>query len=293
MPAAIRPFERRDRDQLTALANSHVAAVIPGVMLSVNTVLGQLEREPSESIVDPWVAERLCLLAEQNSVIIAAMLLHRFRTDDDVSADYRGAGGIRWLLCKVDAEPVGALLLEHAIAQMRRWRVTTVGAENDLPAIACYGVPNTLPHIRRLLIEAGFGPPTRAELVLTASCEALTGNHLDGALVTRTLGLLGARFTLSADDAELGFIEVCEAPAEMARSSVAARWADIGNLILPEACRSGCSDARAAVGGSQWLLLGGVTRLVDYWAEGDDSPAYLPTARAGRVPRARPKRARV
>jgi hypothetical protein len=50
MPVAIRPFERRDRDQLTALINLHVAAVIPGVVLSVNTVLGQLEREPQENI---------------------------------------------------------------------------------------------------------------------------------------------------------------------------------------------------------------------------------------------------
>jgi len=53
MSVAIRPFERRDRDQLTALVNLHVAAVIPGVVLSVNAVLGQLEREPQETIVDP------------------------------------------------------------------------------------------------------------------------------------------------------------------------------------------------------------------------------------------------
>lgn len=39
MLAVVRRFERRDRDQLTALINLHVAAVIPGVVLSVNTVL--------------------------------------------------------------------------------------------------------------------------------------------------------------------------------------------------------------------------------------------------------------
>jgi hypothetical protein len=39
---------------------------------------------------------------EQDSGIVAATLLHRFRIDDDVSAGYRGAGGIRWLICKVD-----------------------------------------------------------------------------------------------------------------------------------------------------------------------------------------------
>ncbi|GGS09458.1 hypothetical protein GCM10010252_55870 [Streptomyces aureoverticillatus] len=40
----VRPFHRDDRDQLTELVNSHVAAVVPGVSVSVNTVLGQLAR---------------------------------------------------------------------------------------------------------------------------------------------------------------------------------------------------------------------------------------------------------
>lgn len=54
----VRPFRRSDREQVTALVNAHVAAVIPGVSVSVNTVLSRLEREPGEFIVDPWVSER-------------------------------------------------------------------------------------------------------------------------------------------------------------------------------------------------------------------------------------------
>ncbi len=79
MSIEIRPFERRDRDQLTELVNRHVAAVVPGVALSVNAVLSQLEREPGESIVDPWVAERRCLVAVDRSAVVAAALVHRFR----------------------------------------------------------------------------------------------------------------------------------------------------------------------------------------------------------------------
>lgn len=67
MPAEVRRFERRDRDQLTELINLHVAAVIPGVVLSVNTVLSQLEREPGESIVAPWVAERYAWLRSSST----------------------------------------------------------------------------------------------------------------------------------------------------------------------------------------------------------------------------------
>ncbi len=275
MPVAVRPFERRDRDQLTALVNLHVAAVIPGVVLSVNAVLAQLEREPNESIVDPWVAERRCLVAERDDEIVAAALLHRFRADEDVREGYRGAGDIRWLVCKVDAVEAGAQLLEGGLAQMRTWRATTVGAECALPALGCYGVADTLPHLRGLLRDAGFGEPTRTELVLVARCDALIGHELDGASVTRSLGLLGARLTLSRDGRELGFIEICDHSAEMARSSVAARWADIGNLIVREDTDPAWAMPVLLSVSAEWLLLGGVTRLVDYWSRDNSPPEHL------------------
>ena len=64
MPALhVRPFRRADRDQLTELINAHVAAVVPGVSVSVNTVLSALERQPDEFITDPWVSERVTLVA--------------------------------------------------------------------------------------------------------------------------------------------------------------------------------------------------------------------------------------
>ena len=49
----VRPFRRGDRDQLTRLVNAHAEAVVPGMSVSVNTVLGSLERQPGEFIVDP------------------------------------------------------------------------------------------------------------------------------------------------------------------------------------------------------------------------------------------------
>src|SRR5512132_1002957 len=59
----VRPFKRPDREQLTALVNAHIEAVLPGVSVSVNAVLSQLEREPEEAIVDPWAVERTTLVA--------------------------------------------------------------------------------------------------------------------------------------------------------------------------------------------------------------------------------------
>ena len=54
-PIMVRPFRRSDRDQLTQLVNSHAAAVVPGMSVSVSTVLSALERQPGEFIEDPWV----------------------------------------------------------------------------------------------------------------------------------------------------------------------------------------------------------------------------------------------
>lgn len=275
MSVAIRPFERRDRDQLTALVNRHVAAVIPGVVLSVNTVLGQLEREPEETIVDPWVAERCCLVAERPDGIVAAVLLHRFRGGDDVSESYRGTGELRWLLCGPDATDAGASLMAAALARMQEWRVRSVGADCSLPALACYGIPDSLPHLRALLLEAGFTGPTRTERVLVASCEALVGFSEHGTDVSRALGRLGTRFTISRDALELGFIEVCDEPIGMARSSSAVRWADVGDLVVHR-----LDDYRAALpallsAAADWMLLGGVSRLIAYWSSTDGQPEEL------------------
>jgi hypothetical protein len=73
----VRPSRRADREQLAALVNAHIQAVVPGVAVSVNTVLSQLERNPGEFIVDPWVAERATLVAEQRGRVVAAAHLLR------------------------------------------------------------------------------------------------------------------------------------------------------------------------------------------------------------------------
>jgi hypothetical protein len=67
----IRLFQRSDREQVTALVNAHPAAILPGLSVSTNTVLGQFEREPGEYIVDPWVIERSTLVCELKQRIVA------------------------------------------------------------------------------------------------------------------------------------------------------------------------------------------------------------------------------
>ena len=89
----VRPFRRRDREQLTGLVNAHAAAVVPGQGVSVSALLSHLERQPGEAIVDPWVSERLTLVAEQLDRVVAAAHLLRYFGDERAGQAYRGTRG--------------------------------------------------------------------------------------------------------------------------------------------------------------------------------------------------------
>ncbi len=94
----VRPFRRSDRDQLTHLVNSHAEAVVPAMGVSVSTVLSSLERQPGEFIEDPWVQERMTLVAEQADRIAAAAHLLRYFADERAGNAARDVGEIHWLL---------------------------------------------------------------------------------------------------------------------------------------------------------------------------------------------------
>jgi len=150
----IRPFARGDREQVTSLVNAHIAAVVPGVSVSVQALLSQLEREPGEYIVDRWVTDRVTLVAEQRGRVVAAAHLLRYGNGEDTGECYRDAGEIRWLVCWTDepswpdASAAGDALAVACHAQLQRWGVSRRYADGALPAPGVYGVPAQWPHIR-------------------------------------------------------------------------------------------------------------------------------------------------
>ena len=167
----VRSFRRSDRDQLTQLVNAHADAVVPGLSVSVNTVLASLERQPGEFIVDPWVAERVTLVAEQQNRVAAAAHLLRYFADERAGAGARDAGDISWLLywpeapagnpCWPHAAPAARALIAACLAQFEDWGVSQQHAGGELPVHGVYGVPEQWPHIRALYQEAGAGSATR------------------------------------------------------------------------------------------------------------------------------------
>ncbi|MFE4664353.1 N-acetyltransferase [Streptomyces sp. NPDC056716] len=278
--STVRTFHRADRDQLTDLINLHIAAVIPGVGVSVNTVLSSLERQPDEFITDPWVAERITLVAEERRHIVAAAHLLRYRADDEVAEDYRGVGEISWFVSRPEASflpnthKAAELLMSACLAQIARWDVRACLADGALPAPAVYGVPQPWPHIRAVYENAGFRHIGGTEVLLIARVADLPESVPEprpGVRAVRTLGECGTRLTAyGADGDAAGFIEVDTSLARPERHTRAAGLADIGNLVV---VRENEGWEEWLLGqAADWLRLCGADRLLTY-EDADDQVA--------------------
>jgi GNAT superfamily N-acetyltransferase len=308
----VRPFHRNDREQLTRLVNAHAEAVVPGMSVSVNTVLGSLERQPGEFIEDPWVSERVTLVAEQQHRIAAAAHLLRYFPDERAGPAARDTGEIHWLLYWPrtpagnarwpDATKAAEALMTACASRLRQWGVARQSAGGELPAPGVYGVPEQWPHIRALYQRAGFIHTGHTEIVYLAQVQDLPATAeppVAGLSVRRSVGTNGCRLSavlgpdpngcrLSAvlGPDPIGYIEI-ETLDNGERLSRHGGWADVGNLrVTPPYRRLGVGTwllGQAA----DWLRLAQVSRLLDYaWLEGtdpggnsyDDYRAFLPAA---------------
>lgn len=234
MPRAqIRPFSRAARDQLAGLVNAHIGAVLPGVSVSVNTVLSQLEREPDEYTVDPWAVDRTARVAVVRDRLVAAAHLVRYGTESRVGGDYRDAGEIRWLVFIPGAEEAADALAATCLEVLDGWGVTRRCADGALPAPAGYGVPACWPHVRAALARAGFTPDGQTEMILLADVADLPAGgpaSIDGLSLRRELGGYGTRFSAVLDERVVGLYEVTADLTAGGTRSRLAGWGDVGNL---------------------------------------------------------------
>jgi ribosomal protein S18 acetylase RimI-like enzyme len=270
----VRPFRRSDRDQVTDLVNAHIQAVVPGISTSVNAVLSQLEREPGEFIVDPWVVERATLVAEQRGRIAAAAHLLRYDAGEDVGESYRDAAEIRWLAYWPnasywpDADQAAKLLVDACLARLDSWGVSRQYADGAMPGPGVYGVPEQWPHIRSAFEQAGF-VHEHTEIVLLALIEDLpraTEPPVAGLAVRRTLGVNGTRLSayLARTDESIGYVEVDTNLEDAGRIARAGRLADIGNLEVVESHREHGVGRWLLGQAADWLRMARVDRLLAY-----------------------------
>jgi GNAT superfamily N-acetyltransferase len=271
--AAVRPFQRRDREQLTALVNAHIGAVLPGVAVSVNAVMSRLEREPDETIVDPWAIERATLVAVVRDAVVAGAHLVRYGAGPAVSDSYRDTAEIRWLVFAPREERAADALTAGCVALMEGWGVARMYADGSLGAPGVYGVPDVWPHVEAALERAGFAPGDRVESVLVADVADLPRGGeppFAGLAVRRALGAHATRFTASLDGRAVGMVEVQADLTAGGALSRLAGWADLWELQVDEPLR------RRGVGrwllghAADWLALGRVERLLHYAARDDE-----------------------
>ncbi|MGE5135218.1 MAG: N-acetyltransferase family protein [Gemmatimonadota bacterium] len=299
MPSVdVRPLRRSDRDQLTRLVNAHAQAVVPGMSASVAAVLASLERQPGEFIVDPWVSERVTLVAEQQQRVAAAAHLLRYAAGGQPGPAYRDLGEISWLLywpeapagnpCWPDAAGAAATLMAACLRQLGQWGVRSQGAGGELPVRGVYGVPEQWPHIRALYEQAGFTHTGHTEIVYLADVAGLRrpgGPPVPGLGVRRTVGMNGTRLSALLGGEVIGYLEV-ETFEEAERLARHGGWADVGNLRVAHPYRRRGVGTWLLSQAADWLGLAQVERLLSY-ASADADPsgrddtdyrAFLPAA---------------
>jgi len=268
----VRPFRRADREQLTALVNAHIQAVVPGVVVSVNTVLSQLERNPGEFIVDPWVSERATLVAEQRGRVVAAAHLLRYGPGKEVGQAYRGSAEVNWLLFWpranhwLDSEEAAAALMDACLGRLGSWGGHW-HADGVLPAPGVYGMPAQWPHVRKLYQRAGFVHDGQVEIVLLARVDELPGPSappLEGLALERSVGESGTRLSARLGEEVVGFVEVDANLVEGGRLAHLGGWADVGNLHVVEAYRRRGVGTWLVGQAADWLRLARVDRLLAY-----------------------------
>jgi GNAT superfamily N-acetyltransferase len=280
-PIEIRPFRRSDRDQLTDLVNAHVEAVLPGVTVPPNAVLGQLEREPGEYVVDPWVADRHTIVAVHRERIAGAAHLLRYADDERVNAPLRGSGEIRWLLFWPGQNPAGAAEMAEvadaltAAATAHLCGCTRIGADFGLPAPAVYGVADCWPHLAAALSRAGFVAGDRVEVVLAAAIEDLPHGgpapipHVE---LRVALGGHGTRFSAVLDGRVIGMYEADTDLTQGGTRSRLAGWADGWELwTAPEHRRRGLATWLFGHAADR-MRFAGVRRVLDYATVAPDPP---------------------
>jgi hypothetical protein len=89
------------------------------------------------------------------------------------------------------------------------------------------------------------------------------------------VGDLAARLDLVRDGKSLGFIEVGEVSHALTRSTSRFSWTDVGNLAIAEPGMMGEVTPALLSAAADWLLAGGVDRLIDYYADDVNPPEYL------------------
>ena len=253
---------------MQALVNAHIGALVPGWALPEAYIASQLQRDPGEYMVDPWVTARVTLCAIERQRVVAVAHLLRYGSGVEVGPAYRNNGEIAWLLAWPDAGDHAAALLKAAGDKFVRWGSVEVWAlETCLPAGLFAGLPDAWPHIAVALIGAGYrrNPSgARDEAIFGGSIKQieLPTTPIVGLNIQRTTGRFGTRFSAGLDGQTVGD---CECIADLTNGGAlpALRgWGELAELEVRAPWRNCGIGTWLVQNALAWLRLGGCTRIV-------------------------------
>jgi GNAT superfamily N-acetyltransferase len=249
------------------LVNHHLSAVVPGWTMPTTYFLQHLKQNIFQDIVDPWVIERKTLCAAAGERVFAAAHLLRYGNGNEVGGEYKNTGDVAWIVVSPDETEAGFQLLEAAQQQMVDWGVRVVSAfDAALPVTLYHGVPDSWPHIRALLIQAGFERRNIRQ-------EAIYGGWLTGIPAPGNSPVPGMtirrRMRSSqgfAFEAETGgeVVGWCECDTDLIRGGeipMLGGWAELTEMFIHESWRNRDIGSWLVKHAVEWLRLAGCDRI--------------------------------
>jgi GNAT superfamily N-acetyltransferase len=262
--------------QLQDLVNTHLSVVVPGWSLPADYIARHLRRNPGQYVIDPWVLERMTLVAlEKERVVAAAHLLH-YGTHDAVGEYLKNAGDIAWLLAWPEHDNAATPLLRVCHEQMRAWAVPRILAwDSHLPVPLFVGIPEVWPHLARLFTSAGYRPiPEREEALYGGRLAAVplpARAPVDGLRLRRVLrDDRGVAFVALVNHQEVGW---CECDTNLSRGgelSALHGWAELTEMFVDANWRSRGIGSWLVQHAVEWLRLAGCDRIAFSVARDDE-----------------------
>ncbi|HKA84797.1 MAG TPA: GNAT family N-acetyltransferase [Acidimicrobiales bacterium] len=262
-------------DQLTALLNAHLDAVVPGFALPASYLAERLIRDPGEAIVDPWVLRRRTLVAVERDAVVAAAHLLRYGATADVGPGFRDVGEVAWLLARPSASDAAGTVLAAGLRLLADW-----GAEARwlctgsmfVPTVS--GVPDSWPHIAATLRAAGYAPePAREEVLYAGGIDRLEpppAPPIEGLVLARQMGDFVPRFAAELAGESVGLFDVGSDATAGGLLPALAGWAEPWNLWVDERYRSRGVGSWLVRSAAPYLRLGGCDRMLLSVAVDDD-----------------------
>jgi GNAT superfamily N-acetyltransferase len=270
------PYTPEYLHALRDLINLHLGAAVPGWWLPADLIAATLERNRGQYIIDPWVAERATFVVGTPYRLRAAVHVLRYRDEDDVGPDYRGAGTIAWVVGRPDAPDALAAVLEAAHAQFAAWGVEhRYGWDTDLPVPALVGVADAWPHVARALAAAGYTPGEVSESLYGGRLDGIPlpgAPPLPGLIARRVVGEYSGALFLGELEGET--IGLCEVTADLTRGGERPGlrgWGELDEMHVEERWRGRGVGTWLLRHGVEWLRLAGCGRIVLAVGADDDA----------------------